>query len=141
MEPNGWAVTGLPANFVADAGVDDVTGTLLGAPATVRFTPIGYRWAHSDGPTITSSNGGATWAALGLSDFSTTPTSRTFEERGRYTVDVFVEYSAQYRYGGAWVPILGSLEVRSDTHTVIVRSAKTVLVDRDCDSSPRGPGC
>lgn len=141
MEPDGWAVTGLPANFVADASTDEVAGTLLGAPATVRFTPIGYRWAHSDGITITSSHGGASWDSLGLSDFSTTPTSRIFEERGRYTVDVYVEYSAQYRYGAAWVPILGTLELRSDTHTVIVRSAKTVLVDRDCTAAPRGPGC
>ena len=70
MEPGGWAIEGLPANFVAGASVQVVSGTLLGQPADVRFTPVGYRWTHSDGAVVEGDGPGATWAALGQREFS-----------------------------------------------------------------------
>ena len=70
MEPGGWAIEGLPANFVAGASVQVVSGTLLGQPADVRFTPVGYRWTHSDGAVVEGGGPGATWAALGQREFS-----------------------------------------------------------------------
>ena len=74
MEPSGWAVVGLPANFVAAASVETVPGTLLGRPAEVRFHPVGYRWNHSDGAVVQASEPGATWDALGQGEFSDTAT-------------------------------------------------------------------
>jgi hypothetical protein len=45
MQPNGWMVVGLATNFYATvgssgSGTELVDGTLLGHPATVRFTPV-----------------------------------------------------------------------------------------------------
>ena len=70
MEPNGWAVTGLPINFYAVASVNVKSGMLLGYPADVRFTPIGYRWDYGDGTATTLRSGGASWAALGQVEFN-----------------------------------------------------------------------
>ena len=78
MEPSGWAVTGLPINFYAVASVNVKSGMLLGYPADVRFTPIGYHWDYGDGTATTVRSGGSSWAALGLAEFSATPTSHVF---------------------------------------------------------------
>ena len=83
MEPGGWAIEGLPANFVAGASVQVVSGTLLGQPADVRFTPVGYRWTHSDGAVVEADGPGATWAALGQREFTATATSHVYAIRRR----------------------------------------------------------
>ena len=90
MEPNGWAIEGLPANFVANASPEVVAGTLLGQPADVRFTPVGYRWVHSDGAIVASASPGATWSALGVAEFTPTDTSHAYAESGEYTVTLQV---------------------------------------------------
>ncbi|WP_353810324.1 hypothetical protein [Agromyces sp. SYSU T00194] len=142
MEPDGWAIVGLPANFVAGASAHVVSGVLLGAPADVRFTPVGHRWAHSDGGVVGDAAGGATWAALGQPEFSATPTSHVYAARGTYEVELTVTYAAEYRFAGAgWVPIAGTLDIGSGPRDVLVGAADTVLVGADCVSDPNGPGC
>ncbi|BDZ63369.1 hypothetical protein [Agromyces mangrovi Wang et al. 2018] len=142
MEPDGWAIVGLPANFVAGASAHPVAGTLLGLPADVRFTPVGYRWQHSDGASITDANGGATWATLGQPEFSATPTSHVYATRGTHTVVLVTTYTAEYRFAGTgWVPIAGTLDIGSAPLDVLVGAADTVLVGADCVADPRGPGC
>ena len=39
-QPAGWAIIGLDTNFYATGGQHTVDGTLLGQPASVRFTPV-----------------------------------------------------------------------------------------------------
>ncbi|HSP53821.1 MAG TPA: hypothetical protein VLO00_13075, partial [Cryobacterium sp.] len=142
MEPRGWSVAGLPANFIASASVHTRAGTLLGYPAEVRFIPVGYRWTYGDGAQASTTSGGATWAALGLSEFSDTATSHAFVGRGSYAVVVAVVYSAEYRFAGlAWRPVEGTLTVSADPLGVIVGDAQTVLVNRECTANPAGPGC
>ncbi|GAA1939259.1 PKD domain-containing protein [Agromyces allii] len=142
MEPGGWAVTGLPANFVAAASAQIVTGTLLGQPADVRFTPVGYRWTHSDGGSVTSAGPGATWAELGKREFTPTDTSHVYVASGEYTVTLEVALEAEYRFAGSgWLPIAGTLSVASDPRTVVVGEIDTVLTRGDCLASPRDPGC
>ncbi|MET4158467.1 hypothetical protein [Agromyces sp. PvR057] len=142
MEPGGWAVVGLPANFVAAASAQVVPGTLLGQPADVRFTPIGYRWRHSDGATVASRSRGASWAQLGQKEFTATGTSHAYAASGEYAVTLEVALAAEYRFAGsAWIPIAGTLSVASDPRTVLVGEIDTVLTRGDCVAAPGDPGC
>lgn len=142
MQPNGWAVVGLDTNFYSGGGADIVAGTLLGGPAEVRFTPVGWRWSYGDGATRSSSTGGNTWAALGIPEFDPTPTSHIYAAKGTYTITLVIDYAVEYRLGsGAWVPIAGVLSLASNPLTITVGSVKTVLVEDDCRANPSGPGC
>lgn len=143
-EPNGWAPIGLSLNAISTATTHEVEGVLLGAPATVRFTPVQWRWDFGDGagPT-TSATGGASWASLGVPEFEPTATSHVYRTRGQYTLAVVVTFVADYRIGdGPWARIPGTLDlpVRAPAGIRAV-SARTVLVAEDCAENPRGPGC
>ncbi len=143
-EPNGWAAIGLPFNPISTAATHEVEGVLLGAPATVRFTPVAWRWDFGDGsePTATAT-GGASWAALGVPEFEPTTTSHIYRARGQYAVAAVVTFVADYRIGaGPWARIPGRLELTvSAPAAVRVVNARTVLVAEDCNANPRGPGC
>jgi hypothetical protein len=142
MEPDGWVIAGLPANIYSIVGVQDVDGTLLGRPATVRFTPIRWHWDYGDGTRATRTTGGATWAALGLREFDATPTSHVYVAEGEYTIRLMNDYRAEYRYaGGGFVPITGTIDLPANELHIVADGAKTVLVDRDCVVNPSGPGC
>ena len=142
MEPNGWAIEGLPANFVANASPEVVAGTLLGQPADVRFTPVGYRWVHSDGATVASASPGATWRALGVAEFTPTDTSHAYAESGEYTVTLQVALAAEYRFAGSgWLPIAGTLTIDAAPQRVLVGEVDTVLTVGDCTAYPSSPGC
>lgn len=142
MEPGGWAVEGLPANFMAEASVQVVSGTLLGQPAEVRFTPVGYRWSHSDGGAVESAGPGASWKNLGQREFSETPTSHTYAVAGEYTVELSVVLRAEYRFAGSeWRSVAGALTVAGEPRRVLVGEFDTVLTDGDCRANPSGPGC
>jgi len=142
MEPNGWAVTGLPTNFYSTGGRQIQSGTLLGTAADVRFTPVAWTWTYGDGTSTRSSTSGASWAALGIPEFDETPTSHVYAARGTYTITLAINYRAEYRLGtGPWTPIAGTLRVPSNPLTIAVGSMTTVLVDKDCRQNPSGPGC
>ena len=142
MEPGGWAIEGLPANFVAAASVQVVSGTLLGQPADVRFTPVGYRWSHGDGGVLEHGGPGSTWEALGQREFTETPTSHVYAVAGEYTVDLSVVLRAEYRFAGSpWRPIAGTLTLAGPPQRVLVGEFDTVLTQGDCNANPSGPGC
>lgn len=144
-EPDGWAVRGLAANFIATGGSSTRSGTLLGMIAEVRFTPIAWQFDYGDATEPRSSaTPGATWQSLGLAEFDETATSHVYDTAGTYTVTLLVDYAAEYRLGGAgpYTPIPGTLAMRSAPITMVVAdSATTALVDRDCTANSRGPGC
>ncbi|TFD04207.1 MULTISPECIES: PKD domain-containing protein [unclassified Cryobacterium] len=142
MEPNGWAIVGLPANFWAGASAQIGDGVLLGQPAQVMFTPIGYRWNYGDGSTASTPTGGASWADLAVAEFSTTPTSHKYTKKGTYAVTLTVEYRADYSFGDqGWRPVEGIVTVPSAPFTVVAAKESTVLVAEDCNTNPHGPGC
>jgi len=141
-EPGGWTIAGLETNFIASAGEREQTGTLLGQPVTVHFTPVAYDWIYGDGSGQTVATPGQSWAASGLPDFAKTATSHAYEDRGTYTVTVTVEFAARYEFAGqGWSDIPGTLGLTSDPITVTVKGVKTVLVGQTCDENPSGPGC
>ena len=142
MEPNGWMIVGLDTNFYAVVGSQVKTGLLLGQQASVRFTPVRYHWAYGDGHAATLSTKGSTWAAQGVHEFDRTPTSHVYAKAGTYTIDLSIDFAAEYQYaGGGWVPIAGTITVPANRLTATAGAAKTVLVERDCTVPPSGPGC
>ncbi|MFP7832788.1 hypothetical protein [Marisediminicola sp. LYQ134] len=143
MQPNGWSIIGLETNFFVDARTHVRQGSLLGEPASVRFTPVAYRWDYGDGTTVVRTTGGAPWAAGRSNEFTATPTSHAYSRAATHTVSASTDYRAEYRYsdGGPWVSIDGTVTVAAAPLTVRVGTADTVLVDRDCAAGPRGPGC
>lgn len=142
MEPNGWAVIGLDTNFFATGEAEVVEGSLLGHPASVRFTPVAWRWTYGDGTSATVSVPGGSWSSLGIPEFDPTPTSHVFRQAGTYAVDLTVEYRAEYRFGSlGWTRIAGVLAVAGNQLQATVGDAKTVLVSGDCTAKPRGSGC
>ncbi|TFC09853.1 hypothetical protein E3O19_15985 [Cryobacterium algoritolerans] len=142
MEPRGWSVVGLPTNFIAAATVHIRSGSLLGFPAEVRFTPIRFSWDFGDGQSLDTSSAGATWADQGLPEFSDTPTSHIFTASGGRSITVSVVYSAEYRFAGRdWRGVRGTLAVSTTPLSVVVAEARTVLVNRECTAGAAGPGC
>ncbi|QAY73002.1 hypothetical protein ET445_06235 [Agromyces protaetiae] len=142
LEPGAWGLMGRPVNFVSGATDQVVAGTLLGRPADVRFVPVGFEWSFGDGDAEMFTEPGASWAALGLREFSETPTSHVYEDRGTYDVAPSVTYRAWYRFDGSgWVPIAGTLQVPGTPRSVVIGRIDTVLVKGDCNQYPNGPGC
>lgn len=142
MEPNGWMIVGLDTNFYAVVGSQVKTGLLLGQQASVRFTPVRYRWSYGDGHGANLASKGGTWASQGLREFDRTPTSHVYARAGTYSIDLSIDFSAEYRYaGGEWIPVAGIINVPANRLTATAGAAKTVLVERDCTVPPLGPGC
>ncbi|QTX05642.1 hypothetical protein [Agromyces archimandritae] len=128
-EPDGWGVRNMPVNFVLQAEPHVVSAELLGQPADVRFTPVAFRMVASDGGVVESTDQGATWAELGQDEFTVTPTSHVFTERGTHTITPTVLYSAEYRLaGGTWMPVPGVLGIEGAPEEIYIGVIETVLV-------------
>lgn len=144
MQPNGWMIVGLSTNFYAHASQHVKTGTLLGEPAYVRFTPVRYSWTYGDGASRTTSTPGATWSALGITEFDETPTSHIYRAPGRYVIDLTIGYAPEYRLASSteWIPVQGLVWVPANRLVAVASAgAKTVLVEDECTVDPTGPGC
>jgi len=142
MEPDGWVVPGLDANFYSVVEQQLVNGTLLGLPATVRFTPVAWHWNYGDGSAVVRTTKGATWASQGLHDFDRTPTSHVYDTEGEYVIRLTIDFRAEYRFASTgFIPIAGIINLPANDLHVTVTGAKTVLVEHDCVANPAGPGC
>ncbi len=140
-EPDNVAIVGLPANFVTTAPTHTQTGTLLDLPATARFTPIGFDTTYGDGDTTTTPTGGRTWDDLHQPQFTPTPTSHTYRDRGTYTAHTTVRYTAEVTIGNGWFPVPGELTIPGPTQQITVYEAHTALVQHTCTEQPTAPGC
>lgn len=141
-EPLGLGVVGMPTNLVAAASVQLQSGPLLGYDVTVRFTPTAFRFDHGDGTSRTTSTGGATWARLGVPDYTATPTSHVYAAAGSYRANVRVVYAAAVNFGtGTWRPVTGAVTSAPSPYDVRIVEVRTGLVQRTCAEQPSGPGC
>ncbi len=140
-EPDNVGVAGMPTNFVAAASAHTRSGTLLGTPLSVRFTPVDYEFVHGDGTSATSSTGGQTWSALGQAPFTPTATSHVYRERGTYQAHVTVRYAAEVDLGGGWFPVAGRLTIPGPAREIRIFEAHTALVAFTCEQRPWAPGC
>lgn len=141
-EPAGFGVAGLPTNLVAEASEQIIPGTLLDLPVRVRFVPAGFVFDHGDGTSARTRNGGASWAALGQTQFSPTATSHVYTARGSYTVTASAQFAAFVDWGsGTWRPVTGTVTSSAGAYPLRIVEASTALVDRTCLEDPNGPGC
>lgn len=141
-EPARIAILKLPTNFTSTASSQTITGTLLGRPAAVRFTPAAFHYNYGDGSTRDTTTPGKTWAALGTHELTPTATSHSYTTRGDYSVTLTVDYTADYAWGdSAFHHIPGTLRVNAPTITLHTASVTTVNVANDCTTDPSGPGC
>nr|WP_314843919.1 hypothetical protein [uncultured Microbacterium sp.] len=140
-EPGNVGIAGMPTNFVAVAGAQTRTGAILGLPLSVRFTPAGYDYHYGDGATATVTTAGLSWAQLGQAQFTPTPTSHTYQNRGTYLADVDVRYTAEVDLGTGWFAVDGQLTTDGPTQEIRILEAHTALVAHTCLENPRAPGC
>ncbi|AZH82764.1 hypothetical protein EAO79_07530 [Plantibacter sp. PA-3-X8] len=142
-EPAAWGVRGLHTNVIAAASGHTRTGTLLGQVAEVNFIPVGFTFDYGDGESATVRTGGSSWTALGLAEFSKTPTSHRYTTVGTKTITVEVEYAAEYRIGDSgWLPVVGTLSIPTEEpHTVQIVRNSTVGVDKPCRPGKPAIGC
>jgi hypothetical protein len=143
LEPEGWALVGLPMNAYGESAPYVAAGTLFEQPVEVRFTAASWHWDFGDGTAVDATTAGGTWTALGQDEFTTTASSHTYADRGPVHVTADIVYDAAYRFAGteAWTPIAGTLTVRSGEWDVLVGTASTVLTNGSCAQNPSGPGC
>ncbi len=140
-EPDNVGIADMPANFLATASVHTQTGTLFGQPLSVRFTPVGYDFTYGDGTTATLTTPGRTWEELGQAQFTPTPTSHVYADRGTYAADVDVRYTAEIDFGTGWYPIDGELTTDGPVQQIRIFEAHTALVAYTCTEKPTAPGC
>jgi hypothetical protein len=140
-EPAAAGVVGMPTNFVASAEEQTLGGALFGRPVTVRFTPAAFVFTYGDGQTGRSATGGASWESLGQAQFTATPTSHAYAERGTYLVSVAVQYAPAVDFGTGWIPVAGVVTASTGGYEVDIYEVRTALVDRTCTENPAGPGC
>ncbi|MDM4762891.1 hypothetical protein QT381_07715 [Galbitalea sp. SE-J8] len=143
LEPEGWALVGLPMNAYGAPAPVTASGVLFGAAVQVRFTGLSWRWDFGDGVVLDTVTAGGSWRTLGQDEFTTTDSSHVYAGRGTVQVVADVIYRAEYRFAGvqAWTPVEGTLTVRSGEWDVLVGTASTVLVNGSCTQNPAGPGC
>lgn len=141
VEPGGVGIAGMPTNFVVVATPQTRAGTILGIPVSVRFTPVGYDFRYGDGSAQSSADPGRSWEDLGQPEFTPTPTSHTYRERGTYSASVDVRYAAEVDVGTGWTPVDGEITVDGAAMTVRILEANTALVARTCAEDPAATGC
>jgi hypothetical protein len=122
--------------------VEVKNGTLLGQPASVRFTPISWHWTYGDGTAAVKGTKGTTWAAQNIPEFDPTPTSHVYTAEGTYFIDLDITFRAEYQFANrGWTPVIGTLTLPANRLEATAGDAKTVLVSHDCTQNPGAPGC
>jgi hypothetical protein len=130
IEPGSWSLPRVPTNIFSSAGVQSQSGTLLGWPIEVRFSPQNFRWSYGDGTSVTRSEPGSSW---GSNQFEATATSHVFRAPGTYTVTLQVDYSVSYRFDqGGFVPLAGVVSRSGPPATLQILRVNSVLVEEGC---------
>jgi hypothetical protein len=140
-EPSNAGIADMPTNFLGAASVHTQTGSIFGFPVTVRFTPVGYDYTYGDGISATVTTAGRSWEELGQAQFTPTPTSHVYTDRGTYTAGLNIRYSAEVDLGRGWYPIAGELTIPTAPQQIQIFEAHTALVAHTCTERPTAPGC
>jgi len=141
-EPKGVAIVGMPMNVVVPTEATSSSGSLLGFPVRVSFTPEQLEIDYGDGSSATTAADAGSWGSLDQAQFTATETSHAYAARGRYTITVRVLYSATVEFiGYGTVPVSGLVSSSAATTSVRAVTVDTGLVDETCAENPTGPGC
>ena len=141
-QPAGWTVAGLPTNMLAGAHRHTVSGTVLGLPVEVAFTPVSYDWQYGDGNVGATTSAGASWRAAGVPEFSRTATSHVYVAPGTYTATVSAVYQVSYRFDGyGWNDVTGDVSASSGPATLVTARYDRALVSSSCARALGHAGC
>lgn len=141
-EPSTWSILGSHTNFFTTATKHTASGSVLGHPVTVTFTPVAYRWDYGDGTTRETTTPGADWSALGQEDFTATATSHVYREKAIVQASVTVVYTASVTLAsGTSIPVTGTLDRSSAAVPLELFTADTVITVGDCSEHPQQPRC
>ena len=138
--PSNELSIGQQASFTSSAVQHYRSGTLLGTPTEVRFTPVSVIWDFGDG-----SSGTGSYAP------------HTFTTAGAHQVQVRVVYAVSYRVRGSvtWIAEPDAITVADDLMVAVSAGAnypidsssnsasnsKVLLVGQDCLVNPGSFGC
>lgn len=138
--PSNELSLGQQASFASSAVQHYRSGTLLGVPTEVRFTPTSVFWDFGDG-------------SAGVGSYA----PHAFTSTGAHQVTVRVVYSVSYRVKGslAWIAEPDSITVADDLLVEVSAAAsspidaspnsasnsKVLLVGQDCLANPGSFGC
>ena len=140
-DPGNVGIAGLPTNFIAAADVHTQTGELFDIALTVRFSPTTYLYDYGDRSTSSTAVSGRTWQELGQAQFTPTPTTHVYQERGHYLARVDVAYTAEVDFGTGWIPLPGEITTIGTPRTIHILEAHTALITHTCTENPHGTGC
>lgn len=140
-DPGNVGIAGLPTNFLASTDVHVQTGELFGVPLTVRFSPTTYAYEYGDGERMSTATPGRTWAQLGEAQFTPTPTSHVYRDRGVYAASVSIRYAVEVDLGAGWITVPGEITTAGPPQQIRILEARTALVAHTCVEDPRGTGC
>ncbi|WP_448720812.1 hypothetical protein [Microbacterium natoriense] len=140
-EPSNAGIADMPTNFLGAASVHTQSGSIFGFPVTVRFSPVGYDYTYGDGTNATVTAAGRSWEDLGQAQFTPTPTSHVYADRGTYTAGLSIRYSAEVDLGRGWYPVAGELTIPTAPQQIQIFEAHTALVAHTCTERPTAPGC
>lgn len=125
----GMTLVTSPASVSVAADAHSLTGTLLGYPVTVAFTPVRVSIDFGDGTYASSPDASAVF-------------DHTYPARGTYATTLIAEYSATVTFSDNTArPVIGTVTSRSPGPDIRVLAARTALTHDTCITMPRAPGC
>ena len=105
--PGEWIPIGLDMVVWAESRVQTFEVEMLGQAVSVRATPVKYIWDFGDGTVLTTSFPGR--------PFPNKDVSMGYAFEGWYEVSLVTVFSGEFSVGGgAWQPIDGTVQVRSE---------------------------
>lgn len=136
----GYGIVGIPLTVVSTATPHVQTGTLLGSPVTVRWTPVSWTIDFGDGTVVSTTDPGRPQEGA-LRDWVDAPTSHRYTDRTDRTITVTIEFVAEVDAGTGWFLVPGSLRVQAPPLDLKIYEVQTLLVRGDCVQYPSDPGC
>lgn len=121
-----WALVNMEFIVMTDAGPQEVDTTILGAPVTIRATPIHYSWDFGDGsaPLATTDQG---------QPYPNQTVSHVYTDVAEaVSVTLTTTWQGEFRIGdGAWLPITGFATTTSTADPVEIVAVDVNLVPNE----------
>ena len=119
--PGQWIPVGIDMIVWAESGVQVFEVEMFGQSVRVRATPVKYVWDFGDGTVLTTSFPGRPYPSRDV--------SMRYVGQGWYEVSLVTVFSGEFSVnGGAWQPIDGTVQVKSETKWMYSDLRQTRLV-------------